>query len=192
VQWILELRRTRPASVVVSVRGRSRDLAWLRALRVAEFDAIHVRVGAHRLSVAFFLRLVEGSGGSASVSSDALARARLQHAADKRVVVPAYESFGDAAAEVASPSEEAWVSAFSSRPVLVQSGCLIGLARDDRIQAEGASALMRAPHGDGSVELHRWRCRARGRAESSVCIPVRLRASPRGCWGSAALPSRWW
>ena len=45
-------RLTRPASVVVSGRGRGRDLAWLRELRVAESDAIdrHSRAASGRSS----------------------------------------------------------------------------------------------------------------------------------------------
>ena len=88
---------------------------WLGYRRGAwpRLDAIRVQIGPHRLFVALFLRLLEGSGGPASDSADALASARLELAADKRVVVPAYKSFVTPLRSVASPSGEACVPAFS-------------------------------------------------------------------------------
>jgi hypothetical protein len=76
-------------------------------------DAVRLQVGPHRLFVAFSLRLLEGSGVSACESSDALASERLQQAVDKRAGVPAYELFVTPLWRVASPSEKAWVPAFS-------------------------------------------------------------------------------
>ena len=89
VQSPLELPAPRAEIVVVSVRGYSRELAWLRALRVAK-RGCNPRAGRPSSPfVAFFSRPLESSGVSASDSSDALASACLQPAADKRVVVRA-------------------------------------------------------------------------------------------------------
>jgi hypothetical protein len=60
-----------------SFRFEDASVNWLGYGRCAcpRLDAIRVQVGPYRLFVAIFLRRLEGSGGSASDSSDALASA---------------------------------------------------------------------------------------------------------------------
>ena len=89
VQSPLELPAPRAEIVVVWYEDAAANWLGYGRARSLSVDAIRVQVGPHRLFVAFFLRPLEGSGVSASDSSDALATACLPTAADKRVVVRA-------------------------------------------------------------------------------------------------------